>query len=562
VANSDGTNPRALGVEGDLPWATWSPDGKELATLSRKGVSFVDAETGKVRRTFPRQGFFQQLTWSPDGKWLVGVANNFDTGWSIARMNAANGEVNAVNKVDCCTPDWFPDSREVIFSWRPPGQKTNRGQGWTQLWTAEAEGKNPRLVYAKDDRHAYGGFVSPDGKYVLLTGNIEEDGDPGHNGGPMSLMRLSDAPIIEGASPGVRALHPEAKNGPILPLPTGWEPCWTFSEKPAGPGGSKPRPAAASPDKKDNTDLAREVHGLGWIAFSAVGDAGDSDLFVMRPDGSDRHQITDTREFSETGVRFSPDGKRLLYYRQPATEPVDNNTYGKYELMIADANGANAISFGRDYPWASWGPDSKSISSLTPRGIQIVDIDTRKIRQTVPRKGLFEQVIWSPDGRAFVGTANGLGEFWNIGVVDAKSGKISTVSETERYNCTPDWMPDSRHVLYARGTIPKLDERAQLWIAAPDGSDRRMLYAEAGRHIYGGASSPNGRYLLFCRCIENLGKVNHGKTSMAIIRAADTPMLGDEALRKRFPDAKPAHRLDLGQGWEPHWTGADFSFAK
>jgi hypothetical protein len=53
-------------------------------------------------------------------------------------------------------------------------------------------------------------------------------------------MRLGDSPIIEGASLGVRTLHPDAKNGPILKLPTGWEPCWTISEKPAGAGGSSP----------------------------------------------------------------------------------------------------------------------------------------------------------------------------------------------------------------------------------------------------------------------------------------------------------------------------------
>jgi Tol biopolymer transport system component len=544
VANSDGSNPRALGADGDLPWATWSPDGKELATLSVKGISFVDAETGKVRRTFPRRGFFQQLTWSPDGKWLVGVANNFDTGWSIARLNAATREVNAVNKVDCCTPDWFPDSGNVIFSWRPPGQKTNRGQGWTQLWRADAEGKKAQLVYAKDDRHAYGSFVSPDGKYVIFTGNLEEDGDPAHGGGPMSLMRLSDAPIVEGASPGVRALHPEAKNGPILSLPTGWEPSWTFSEKPAGSGA-----------KPDSAGLAREIQKLGWIAFSAVGEAGDWDLYVMRPDGTGRRKLTDTREYNETGVRFSPDGKRLLYYRQPTKEPVDNNTYGTFELMIADANGANAVSLGREFPWASWGPDSKSIATLTPRGIRIVDVATRKILRTLPRNGFCEQLVWSPDGRAFTGTANGLGQFWNIGVLNANGGKVSTVSETERYNCTSDWMPDSRHVVYARGTIPDKNERAQLWMGAPDGRDRRMLYAEAGRHVYGGASSPDGRYFLFTRSVEDLGKVDHAKTTMAIIRAADTPMLGDEdrELRKRFPNAKPAVRLDLGPGWEPHW---------
>ena len=149
-------------------------------------------------------------------------------------MNLANGEVSAVNRVDCCTPDWFPDSRQVIFSWRPPGQKANRGSGWTQLWRADAEGKSRALVYGEDGRHVYGGHVSPDGRYVLFTGNVEEDGDPRQAGAPMGLMRLIDGPIIGGESTELRALHPGAKNGPVLRLPAGWEPCWTFSESPAG----------------------------------------------------------------------------------------------------------------------------------------------------------------------------------------------------------------------------------------------------------------------------------------------------------------------------------------
>lgn len=242
LADSDGRNARELGGDGEWPWATWGPDAAELVTLSPKAISFVEIPTGKVRRTLPRQGFFQQPTCSPDGKWLVGVANNFATGWSIARMDLVTGQVNAVNTVDCCTPDWFPNSEEIIFSWRPPGQGTNRDQGWTQIWRAEARGKNPRLVYAKDERHAYGSFVSPDGKYLVLTGNIEEDGDPSHRGGPMSLLRLADAPIIEGASPGVRSRHPGAASGPVLSLPDGWEPCWTLSDLPSGqqPTGSQP----------------------------------------------------------------------------------------------------------------------------------------------------------------------------------------------------------------------------------------------------------------------------------------------------------------------------------
>ena len=56
----------------------------------------------------------------------------------------------AVNRVDCCTPDWFPGSDRIIFSWRPRGQKENEGYGWTQLWMADAEGKERKLVYGED----------------------------------------------------------------------------------------------------------------------------------------------------------------------------------------------------------------------------------------------------------------------------------------------------------------------------------------------------------------------------------------------------------------------------
>jgi hypothetical protein len=53
-----------------------------------------------------------------------------------------------------------------------------------------------------------------------------------------------------------------------------------------------------------------------------------------------------------------------------------------------------------------------------------------------------------------------------------------------------------------------------------------------------------------------LGKVDNSRTTIAVMRWSDAPMIGgnDEALRNRFPGAKTGPRLDLGPGWEPHWT--------
>jgi Tol biopolymer transport system component len=398
LANRDGSEPRVLGKAGEFPWASWSSDGRQIASLSIKGISFIDLASRRVVRTLPRRGFFQQLVWSPDGQWLCGVANSFDE----------------------------------IFG----------------------------------------------------------DGDPSSN---------------------------------------------------------------------EAVQLAAEIHAKGWLVFSARTEHGDWDLFLMRPEGSDRRPLTDTREFNEAGARFSPDGRRLLFYRMPKAEPVDNNSYGAFSLVLAEADGRDPVELGRQYPWASWSPDGGQIACLQPKGVEIVDLRARTVVKRFPRKGIVSQLVWAPDGRSLAGTANGLGPFWNIGRLNPATGEINPVSETERYNCTPDWLPDSKHILYARGIIPQKGGRAELWAASADGAKRWTLYAEEGRHIYGACSSPDGKYLLFTRSVEDLGRVDNSRTTMAIIRWADTPMLGDEsaALRQRLPGGSRGPRLDLGPGWEPHWTYAD-----
>jgi len=567
IANSDGTSVEVLGKSGEYPWASWSPDGTQIVCLSIEGIFFVDITSRKTVRRLDRQGFFQQLTWSADGKWLCGVANSFGTGWSVARMNVLTGDANAVSRVNCCTPDWFPDSRYLIFSNRPVGQKTNNEYGWTQLWMTDIEGTNRRLIYVEEGRHIYGGHVSPDGKYVLFTGNMQENGDSTNAGAPIGLMRVADAPIIAGESTELPALHRDTKNGPVLVLPVGWEPCWTFFEigiDTGATGRDLGRQIAGVNTRPQNADqeaiaLAKELHSKDWIVFSAATGKGDWDLFLMRPDGSDLRQITNTRNYNEAGARFSPDGKRLLYFRLPSTEQIDNNTYGTYELVIADADGGHTMVYGEDSNWASWGPDGKQIACLDKTGIRIIDLASRSVLRRMPRKGIVQQLVWSPDGKWFVGTANALGIAWTIGRLNGETGEINAASETDRYNCTPDWLGDSQHIIYSRGIVPNTPGWTRLWVASSDGQDKRLLYAEEGCHIYGGCVSPDGKYILFTRSKKDLGRVANSQTRMAIIRWKDTPMVGrdNESLRAEYPEARSGPLLDLSWGWEPHWTYSD-----
>jgi len=229
IAGADGSDPTVVGEEKEFPWASWSPDGKQVACLSLKGIEIVDLATKEVVRKLPRQGFYQQLFWSPDGRWFCGTSNNLGESWTIARMDAKTGQVNAVHSFRNCTPDWFGDSKHVIFSNRPGGQTTNKDYGWTQLWMADGEGTQSWLMFAEDGHHAYGGQLSPDAKYFLFTTHPDDGGESTQGNAQIYLMRYADAPAVFGKSPALRKLHPGAKDSPRLPLALGWEPHWTYA---------------------------------------------------------------------------------------------------------------------------------------------------------------------------------------------------------------------------------------------------------------------------------------------------------------------------------------------
>jgi len=224
IARAGGENPRPFGGDGEYPWATWSPDGTQIACLTLKGIQIVDLGTREIVRTMPREGMYQQLAWSGDGQWFCGVTNHFGESWTVARMNLETGVITPVNTFQNCTPDWFPDSKRIIFSHRPGNQG---GYGWTQLWMADGDGSDRGLVFGEDGRHIYGGEVSPDMRYVVFTASVKDGGGSENDGAPMYLMRLSDAPTIHGESPALRKIHPDAGNGLLLSLPVGWEPDWT-----------------------------------------------------------------------------------------------------------------------------------------------------------------------------------------------------------------------------------------------------------------------------------------------------------------------------------------------
>ena len=320
--------------------------------------------------------------------------------------------------------------------------------------------------------------------------------------------------------------------------------------------------AVAAEDKSVDT-LRREVASKGWVVTSIKQKRGDWDLVLMRPDGSKQRKLTDTPDWSEAAPRWSPDSRRLLYRRIKAGTVISHDRWGfQGELVMADAMARNGRVMGK-HPWGCWSPDGTQISCLSLKGIEILDVATGKVKRRMKRAGYFQQLFWSPDGKWFCGTANVGGELWTIVRMDVATGKWNVVSRFR--NCTPDWFPDSRQVVFSnRPANQKGYGWTQLWMAPGQGGQRKMLYGEDGRHIYGGGLSPDGRYVLFTRCPKDGGGSERSGAPGGLMRLADAPIIGanSPALRKLHPGAHDGPVLALPDLWEPHWTFTDVTASR
>ncbi len=137
--------------------------------------------------------------------------------------------------------------------------------------------------------------------------------------------------------------------------------------------------------------LAAEVRAKGWIVFSAPSEHGDWDIFLMRPDGSERRALTRTPQWNEAWPQFSRDGSKLLYRRLKRDEAVSGNRYGEQGvpvIAVGDNTNPHVLGADGDLPWATWSPDGKELATLSRKGVSFVDAETGKVRRTLRAPGV------------------------------------------------------------------------------------------------------------------------------------------------------------------------------
>lgn len=131
VASSDGTNPRLLTPNNPSYFHGWSPDGKWLAFVGKRGDYFnifrVPVWGGSEQRLTSSAVSDDGPDYSPDGNWIYINSNRSGT-WDIWRFppdGAGPGDSKAERITSDELEDWFPhpspDGKWLVFLSFPKG---------------------------------------------------------------------------------------------------------------------------------------------------------------------------------------------------------------------------------------------------------------------------------------------------------------------------------------------------------------------------------------------------------------------------------------------------------
>jgi serine/threonine protein kinase/Tol biopolymer transport system component len=471
----------------------FSPDGQRIAFRSERegGGIFVMGILGGTARRVSSLGY--NPSWSPDGRDLVvateGVASPFTRrGTSeLWRIDIEAGERRRVTAGDAVQPSWSPHGQRIAY-WSVPKS------GRRILWTIPAGGGEPHQV--TDDTYLNWNPVwSPDGRYLYFSTNRL---------GTMNLWRIA----IDETS-GETQGEPEAVTTPC-------ESCGMLSfsrdglrmvyatddsESNLERVGFDPARLTAVGDPVAITEGSRsissgEVSPRGdWIVYQVT--EPREDLYVVRTDGSEPRQLTDDKA-KDRVPRWAPDGSSILFY---------SNVTGRYEAWTIrpDGTGRERLTQtrGEEIFNPIWSPDMRRIVlGLGFRTTALLDLAAPPPRRTPRPLSLpagFSASSWtadgspnrSPDGGRLAGTLGGRG----IAVYDFGTGRLERLTDRGQ---SPVWLPGGQALLY-------LDEGRVFALDLRTGRSQQVLAPRPNSEFRSVSPGPDGKTLYLVRSTDEGG---------------------------------------------------------
>ena len=381
-------SPRRLGGILASAFASWSPDGRQLAYQSEKSVHLADRDGNEIRTLATFGGYADDLRWSPDGS-RIRVAASAGAGkpariWEIRPDGAGLHQV---------LPNWKPSSTVWQGAWTPDGRY---------------------FVFVADERlcivREKSGWLKPGGEPIELDTGV--------------LKVQYPLPSPDGKRLFFEGWHQDHNEFLRYDFKTG-----RASVELPGISGTW---LEYSRDRK-------------WVTYVTV---PEGTVFRAAADGSQRLQLS-WPPMSALEPRWSPDGKEIAF---AASMPGQSNRIyivpfdGGTPRQVSNGEGG---PLGEGDP--SWSPNGESLAFSTDgfqekpdrTFIQVLDLKTKRVARLPGSEGMWSP-RWSPNGDFVAGVSEPGGKL----MLDEL--RTHTQTQLVPHAACPSWSSDSRFLFFSR----------------------------------------------------------------------------------------------------------------
>jgi TolB protein len=290
----------------------------------------------------------------------------------------------------------------------------------------------------------------------------------------------------------------------------------------------------------------RVAPALGaWLAICFAGCGGDgptsvlndpqgvmlvvsgssSEIYLMRPDGSDRQQLTHN-SIPDTDPDLSPDGRQIVYVSGVDSVPGAPARRRDVFLMNVDGSGSHRIfqaAGGAGAAHPRWSPDGSRISfdsyDASAGGFQpyVMNGDGSNVRLVRVMAGENFGLEWSPDGTRFLFVSNrGPRVLWTLYSMPVDGSSDQQLSDDNACHSnvgrSAQWSPDGSRIAFS--CVTSLGS----WISSMqyDGQDIDIVTVPATQDS-GPVWSPTGAQIAFT---SNRAAVNGDPVSQVYVTNA------------------------------------------
>jgi Tol biopolymer transport system component len=259
-------------------------------------------------------------------------------------------------------------------------------------------------------------------------------------------------------------------------------------------GGATP-PAAVATDGVTGDDSPSWSPKGDEIAYASF-QRGNGDIYVMRPDGSDRRRLTTDPAYDDIPV-FSPDGERIAFV---------SSRSGSLQIWLMNADGSDqhqlTRSSGTNY-FPTWSPDGSRIAFRSDRDgnpeIYSMRADGSDVRRLTDDSAIEFSPNWGPDGRIVFVSDRDTGGKASLWVMNGDGSNQHRLTPRDFFwnETSPVWSPDGKRLAFQADRDVPVGNR-ELYVMNADATGLKRLTRYIGQDNWP-TWSPDGKQIAFAR---------------------------------------------------------------